>query len=319
MSLIILPRRKIIEPAPIAFVHKLRGMYRLRVRKADGRIRHDTGWFPNLITNQGLDYLYTNNQYLANCLVGTGNSAPANTDTTLNSQIAWVANNNGSAPPNGYSGSPPYYTYLNMSYEFGQGAAAGNLQEIGIGPDTSHCFSRALILNGVGSPTTLTILASEYLLVSYQLQLHSPTVDVTGSVTVSGTVCNYTLRASNVNTSWSMGGSNSYPDNMGIRNMQIYSDTTLQPVTGGPVGTFQGQANNGYVNGSYTTGQYYIDGTANFALTDCNLGSNNCALVTWGPRAGGFGQCQCIFGATIPKTSSQIMSLTFRQTWGRYP
>jgi hypothetical protein len=312
VSIIILPPKKRILriEEPLDFKFRVRGLYRCEVRGPDGRLRKDTGWFSNLITNQGLDFLYQQRTPPAQCAVGTGNSTPANTDTQLNAQIAATsvastAIGNGGTTPN-------FYGFTTYTYQFGQGAAAGNLQEIGVGlPATPvSLFSRALILNGSGSPTTLTILADEFLTVTYQLQLYNPTSDVTGSVTVSGTVCNFTLRAANANSSsW-------YGDQMGMDTMTLYSDTSLQPITGALVGTQQGGANS-ITYGSYSPGQYYIDSNAQWPLTSANGGANNSAMCTFGQATQRAGACQIIFGATIPKNNTQLLNLTMRQSWGR--
>jgi hypothetical protein len=318
MTMIYVPHRELWKPDPIEIPYRVRGMYRLRVRGPDRKVRKDTGWFPNLITNQGLDWLYTNGGYFNNFMVGTANTAPANTDTTLAAQIAFIGLSNPQSPSNGNSGTPPYYGYINLFGEFPQGAAAGNLQEIGLGPSSTGVFSRALIVNNVGVPTTLTVLANEFLDVSYQLQLYVPTVDVTGSVTVAGTVCNYTLRAADAaGGSWNQGNFNNYPGLFGMANVTLYSDVALPAITGVPSGVSQGGASS-IAHGSYTAGQYYIDATASFGLGAGNGGLNNLALCHFG-RVGNMGACSCLFGATIPKTSSQLMTLSFRQTWGRYP
>lgn len=74
----------------------LAGRYQLVVGKldADGNdvpgSRHvAVPWFGNLITNGGLDQLGSEAPYtdmLAYCRIGTGNTAPSNTDTGLVSQ-----------------------------------------------------------------------------------------------------------------------------------------------------------------------------------------------------------------------------------------
>jgi hypothetical protein len=317
MNRIILPpERRVIVP-PIELKYRVRGMFRLKVRRADGSLRKDTGWFPNLITNQGLDFLFTNTGYLGSCFVGTGNTTPAFTDTQLVAQVGGPGGGTGGqSPNNGNSGTPPYFGFLNMSYAFAQGAAAGNLQEIGIGNGSTQLFSRALILNSSGVPTTLTILSNEFLDVGYQLQLFVPTSDVTGSVTVSGTVCNYTMRAANAaGLQWGNGLFGNYPDGMGNARPFIFNDTSLQPITGALVGAAQGSPSTS-VNGSYTTGQFFVDTTSTYDFTQCNGGANNSAMLAFG-RVGSMGSAQIIFGATIPKTSSQVMTLTFRQSWAR--
>ena len=60
---------------------------------------------------------------------------------------------------------------------------------------------RALILDGGGSPTTLTILSDETLDVTYTIRVYPPTTDVTGSITLDGVSYGYTIRPCNVSTS----------------------------------------------------------------------------------------------------------------------
>lgn len=317
MTMIYVPHRKLWKPDPIELPFKVRGKFRLQTFGPDRKLRKDTGWFPNLIVNHGLDALVANANYLEYCAVGTGNSTPINTDTTLDAQIAYTGSNGGTGPNN--SGASPYYGYCNVTYQFAQGAAAGNLQEVGILANSSTaCFSRALILNNVGAPTTLTVLSNEFLTVSYTLELYVPTVDVSGTVVVAGTTCNYTLRAAQAATQWNLAG-NAGQDVFGMKSMALYADTTLQPITGALLTPNASSTQDSIAQGTYTAGQYYLDGTATFGLGKGNSGNNNSAMIGFGQTYGQMGSVQCIFGATIPKTSSQIMTLTFRQTWGRYP
>ena len=79
----------------------LQGEYRLVINRQDGS-QQDTGWFPNLILNQGLDRLGlgTNPYYsiIRYAHVGSGTTAPAATQTGLvtfvaaadNSYRAWL-------------------------------------------------------------------------------------------------------------------------------------------------------------------------------------------------------------------------------------
>ena len=46
---------------------------------------------------------------------------------------------------------------------------------------------------------------------------------------------------------------------------------------------------------------------------------NSNVPIDFGNPFGGMGAAQIIFGTTIPKTGTQVMTLTFRQTWARYP
>ena len=65
-------------------------------------------WFSNLIVNQGLDRFGANASFLNYCRVGTGNTAPSNTDTNLVSQVwstATIQTTNGTT-----TASSPYYS-----------------------------------------------------------------------------------------------------------------------------------------------------------------------------------------------------------------
>ena len=45
-------------------------------------------WFPNIITDQGLDRMGDNNDWMSACQVGTGNTTPTALDTGLVARIA---------------------------------------------------------------------------------------------------------------------------------------------------------------------------------------------------------------------------------------
>ncbi len=91
--------------------------------------------------------------YMSTCMVGSGNAAPAETDTALQARASTsninVQSNN--------SNVSPRYGWRRRTFRFAAGAAAGNLSEVGVGWTTTAVFSRALILDGSGNPTTITV------------------------------------------------------------------------------------------------------------------------------------------------------------------
>lgn len=160
----------------------VKGYYRIqKLRK--GEVVYDSGDFPNLITNSGLNYLAASTGWLSTCRVGTGTTAPAFTDANLETEIASVTN------ANNYDGTTTrtvfntdaigsiYYTANRRTYNFAEGAAVGNISEVAIGPSTGNVFSRALIVDGAGNPTTITLLADESLRVFHELRLYPPVGD----------------------------------------------------------------------------------------------------------------------------------------------
>src|SRR5690606_4774599 len=68
---------------------------------------------------------------------------------------------------------------ITVSHQFGQGQAAGNLSEIGIQHTSTSgpLWSRALILDGQGNPTTITVLPDDFLTCYYTLRIMIPKED----------------------------------------------------------------------------------------------------------------------------------------------
>lgn len=311
--------KNIVIPAKIGVA----GLYRVQVRRPDNSVRVDTGWFNNLITDQGIEYLGATAGYLAACQVGTGNSAPNVADTGLATYLA------GSSTIHSTSlaaqGSSPYYVARTNTYRFAAGVATGNISEVGIGTATtgSVLFSRALILDGGGSPTTITVLADEVLDVTYQLRVYPPTGDVTPAVTDSGpagTEHTFTVRAARVTTAtdngngWGISQTGSIPGgNPGSGSTRAYNGA-IGAITGSPAGTSDSATST--TVSTYVAASDEIFQTSTFGLDDGNLSGGITALEwTFGRGAGGCWQAGV--SPAIPKTASETLSITTKVTWSR--
>ena len=170
---------------------ELSGHYKLEVRR-HGELIHDTGWFDNLITDTGLNAIGEAVDIGRYAMVGTGNSIPANSNTHLESQVAYSDNNtNGSSSAYGVETAAPRYGWSRLTCPFAQGAVVGNIAEVGIGWATTSVFSRSLV-----SPA-ISIIAIDQLTVVYELRMYLPTVDVTGTVAIGSETYNYTIRPIN--------------------------------------------------------------------------------------------------------------------------
>lgn len=295
------------------------GRYRIDAIKvdADGNEisrREVSPWFDNLITNSGLDMLGTNNvQFMSFCRVGSGSTAPANTDTTLVAQVAATSTTTASVAF-GANGSSPYYKYVRTIYRFSAGAAAGNLSEVGVGPaSTGNLFSRSLIKDGSGNPTTITILSDEILDVTYEFRLYQDTDDVVNNITVNSVDYTLTTRASSVAVGY---GSPVYMqngdycarwDNSGVT---AYTGT-IGAITGTPSGTNLGTSS-GSAHQGYTTGNYYRDSQCTFAVGTAT--GTIAAICTNGYVL----QWQTGISPAIVKTSAQQLRITGRVAWSRY-
>ena len=308
---------------------KVCGFYKLdAVKIVDGEEikRPLTGWFPNLITNSGLDSIASGWSYIYRCVVGTGSSSPNATDIALVNQVAATASI--IAQENEVNSTSPYYRRYVKVYRFGEGVAAGNLSEVGITDSSSPhtLFSRALILDDFGDPTTITVLSDEYLDVTYEFRFYPQESDVTGSVTFTGNLggtYNYTLRPARIGSLVGQFGSahTRYPPGMDNRRAQYYSTNALCHSYDGDIGLITDNSPSGTalaipynrLSVAYTNGTYTQTLTMQADPTDWNHATGiKSVAVHWGHNL-----WQISFTPPIPKTADDVLSLTFSHTWAR--
>lgn len=323
------PRCKIIEPRrELTLVNnRLSGWFKMEAVKRNGQRRLLADWFPNLITDQGLDYIGSNSSMLARCAVGTGSTPPDVSDTTLGVEVAVTSTIQSNSTGN--SGAPDYYGYREITYRFSQGAAAGNLSEVGVGSNIGSpmpVFSRALILDGEGSPTTITVQEDEYLDVTYQLRNYPVLTDEedTVSLNIGGTPTNHdlTIRAAHagVTDRWASGlgshtGGCSTSTSGTAASTQAFNGS-LGAITGQPSGT------NAIVSSaslqSYTSNNHYRDTIYTWGLTAANLSGGISAFLLKLGAGGGWGAYQFEIDPVLNKDNTKVLSLTFRHSWERY-
>lgn len=304
--------RAVILPGPRFGV---RGRYKLEaVNVGDGR-RRFLADFPNLITDVGLERIAvaSSPNYLQNCYVGSGNTAPAFGDTALVALVASTATLQASTLT--MQPSSPYFSTRANTYRFAQGAAAGNLAEIGIGNTSTNLFSRALILDGVGAPTTITVLSTEFLDCTYTFECIVPLTDVTGSVTIAAVSYAYTLRAAN-STAGNVWGSSAAGTPATPQGLSVYSGA-IGAITSSPGGTISN--NDSAVVAAYTPGSHVLQITGTWGLNSANFGAGGitAALLSTSNSVNGLGQYQWSFTPFIPKDATKILTLTATNAWAR--
>jgi hypothetical protein len=344
MSRIWVPKVKILEPnKTIELRPKLdrnsRGRFAPRQRSLIGgrfrlfatRIgsstpRPLTGWFHNLIVTQALNRIGSDSDdpgLFGACAVGTGNTAPAAGDTALQAQVA-ITTTLASSSSSILSISP--YTYSRYAtYRFSPGMGPVNIAEVGVGRDvtgTLSVSSRALILDGGGSPTTVAVDADEYLDVAYEIQHHPFLVDIEDTVNIAGESRDITVRWSNVTSSngWSNGNkgpggglSTAFPG-------QLYSGV-IGAITGAPAGSAssQGEATNApYSNDSF---QKACDVLWGITLGNY-VGGIPAVRIQTGTRmdifpGATFGAMQIGIDPPIMKELGDILTLNFNTSWDK--
>ena len=220
---------------------KCEGFISLAVGKTIDNPRYKTE-FKNLIVDQGLNNAASTaiNTLVTRCGVGSSYDIPTTSDTTLGQQV-------GSYTPivtstyNHSSGNPVWYTYGRHTYTFPAGSVTGDLREIGFFDSSGNMFSHALLKDGAGNPTTVTVLADEQLFVTYEVRKYPVETDQTGTfvLAINGvdTSFAYTARPALINTNTSSTywyGSHQ----LGVdTNIVAYESQALGTVTGTPTGT----------------------------------------------------------------------------------
>lgn len=297
------------------------GKYKLTAIRPDGTERPLTGWFDNLILDSGLNYKgsYTGSpasggDFIVACQVGTGTSTPTTTQTSLDNRVMGTTST--ASTSSGAQGTAPYYGYYIKTYRFAAAVTNYNLTEVGVGSASTGgtLVSRALILDGVGAPTTVTLLTGEILDVSYELRLYPGLVagDYTQSgININGTSTTIVSRAASVTSStwgnyivYGMSSTASF-------NCTLYSGS-LGAITTIPSGTSYGLSAADSI-GSYSAGSYSQSATFVAGLTEANpVGGITAASITTA-----VGVYQYSFSPAIMKDNTMTLSLTFNFSWAR--
>lgn len=285
----------------------LKGRYKLQVKKA-GKILRESGWSDNLITDLGLNLIASSySTFMRYCHVGDGNTAPANSDTAL---AGFVAGADGNSGVDASLDTTNRYAIVSKTYTFSNGAAAGNIAEVGVGSAASGTvlFSRALVLDTQKNPTTITVQSDEDLVVIYELWIKQPTGDFTD--TVGGK--NITIRACNVdstasNNSWgavSIDAAGMYPGALAYA-----YDGVIGAITGMPSGT-SGSTSLKVVD-DYVADSHERTCTFTFGVSSANFAIKS---FLW---KFGISAWQMEIDTTITKNNTQTFKLGVRISWSR--
>jgi hypothetical protein len=320
MSNIIVPRREIVLPE-INLNVGMKGFMRLRLwNKFSGKVRVDTGWFPNKILDSGRNNMVTQSSWLTHCHVGTDSTVPQATDTGLLGFVAQTSTV--SETSYGAQASTPYYGWRRKTFRFAVGAGHGgeNLSEVGVGWGTAGAvlISRALIVDGGGTPTTVTPLADEILDVTYEFRYYPPLIDVNGTVTLNSVVYDTVTRASEVNSSsaWALRIGESISQYSVVSSDWSAYDGDIGTLIQAPSGTSAACDNADQYNFSYSNNSYELKMGSTCGTTGWNLGSGIRSLRMKSTA----GNYQTQFNAQsdssrIPKDSNFTMVMVWKISW----
>lgn len=276
--------------------------------------------FRNLITNAGMNSVvtkpfFTNGGGTQYCGVGTGNTAPADTDTTLVTEKEVRAIQTGFSNSNiSYVAGPPDYYENSVQYLFTEAQVNGNLTEVGFfdAAAAGTMFARQLFKDELGTPTTVTKTSSDQLRITYKVRIYPPAADVvSNAVDISGSSYDITVRPIRVSTSeWYPLFSNLFPS---LINQSVLAYSAALPTrtsSGFPSGLL-GSASSAVAD-AYVSGNFFVTGTAKWEPA---AGNGNISLI-------GFRNNMLIFGIgvspAIPKINTKRLTINTKFSWARH-
>ena len=288
------------------------GFYRIWKKRPGQPRKLVRDWFCNLLLDAGLDrYMGSIGGFASYAYIGAGNTPPAVGNTNMESLLG--VSSGGPSTTSGRINESPYYAYDRKTFTFPAGTGTGNIAEVGVGwsgtTPSGSLFSRALIVDAEGSPTTIAKLADEQLDVEYEFRVYPPLSDVTGTVSGYG----YTLRAANLGVSGGTSGNWTASANGGTANTFRAYTGVIGANTGIPAGTVYNTApsTNGVL--AYTNGTFFRDHQWTYSASQANL-SGGIKSLSWGH---GPAVMQIEFGAAIDKTATRTVRFTSRLTLAR--
>lgn len=297
----------------------MKGRFRLEVRDAATlELTRKPLEFDNLILDAGLERLGTQATPWRYAHVGSSSVAPNVSQTTLLAPIA-VTPESGDGSTGPTPEPPDYVTTLVHYFRFGVGAAAGNLSEVGVGNSGlgGVLFSRALIVDEEGDPTTITVLPTEILDVYWYLELYPSVEDSVFPITIGGIERQCTARWVSI-TNWTngnywsgymggVGGTSGGTDRCYLYTTGLFP-ITQQGIPGGYIGYDTSRS-----VAPYFAGSLYRDVIFVYAP-----GNSTGAIRTLYTVQRKYGAQQIEFDPPIQKQATETLTLTLRFGWGRY-
>lgn len=186
----------------ITSTHKrgFKGIFSAKVLKADGSEKRFLNAEKTLKSGQPIGNLLLDNFFervismndpvaFMSVRVGTGSTTPAVSQSALANQMtllsgSWpVANPNFGVKVPSFIESGKLKASVSVTFNFALGQLSGNISELGVNMTSTGTASntlvhaRALVVDGGGNPTTITVDATEQLILTYTLAMEADAAD----------------------------------------------------------------------------------------------------------------------------------------------
>jgi len=289
----------------------LKGTY--KITKGRGNKASSSIEVPNIITNYGLNAIGQGRADLRYFCLGRGNTPSKPEMTSLEN---YITGSQEASSERIYSNISikPYWVRREFYYRFPEGSLEGDFSEIGIGgqdaaQNGSNVFSRALIRDLNGNPTTITVLPDEWLDVHYFLTYYLPSEDVVGSFVLNGKTHFYTVRPAELDSQGTRWTPSNRPNSAVNRAFIYEGDIRTERESPLPPSEEVHVSNDTYVQDSFakTATIKVFPGKGNF--------DNGIKGILF--RTGMSSAYQIGFDPPIKKTDIQTITFKVKHSWGR--
>lgn len=283
-----------------------KGEIGFKVTKPSGEVIYtnlDTQLSKNLLLDSFFTEIVNNESFLAgnvNIHVGTGTTAPAVGDTTLENKLADITASRIILAPEDLTTDFKYT--VNYVASFPTGAVVGNVAEVGANffNNTDVVHSRGLIKDLVGNPTTIPVTVNDSLEIQYKFSATVSKTDIQSVINVGGTDTTITLRVG---------------DNFDFTDIDLFKDARFYETF-----TLDTAGNSGIGGGDSVdiSPAYSVDGTTKKGTYTLNTLVGNFASGIQGISTdlGGINY-QVEFNPALNKQNTTTFTLVFNKTFQR--
>ena len=219
----------------IEYGAKISGSFEIKVFR-DGAVIKRLGRNKNLILSSQMASLGLLGTYLH---VGSGSTPPAFSDTSLVNWVAAKQSTGGWAEVSSSLVGDNYEREDKLEHQFNVGAVIGNISELGLSLSISQATNldtRALLKDDIGDPTTISVGASDQLVVTYFIKKQINMLPTITSSLLNGVTIDYTIRPC-ISANGKAGSRAAFPSSIYLESSGMYmtvNDTnrvSIDPVT----------------------------------------------------------------------------------------
>lgn len=307
----------------------IRGFFKWELKRAGKVIRDSGGFYPNLITNIGMDRLGIGPDpltFMNQAKVGTSPVAPTFADAGCTTPIGpYVIHDTETAPT--YVAGPPEYWRKTYTYKWVEAQSNGNLTEIALHMVSAGTpvFAHQLFKDALGNPTVIVKTNLDQLFVTYEWRIYIPAADVNSVVSISGVNYDVTARPCNTTSAdaWGNLTLNGPADATSIRGNSGESNVLVARVASPNVNNIFNTDASDLSRTLYVNGNYYVENKYVWDIAQANYptGIGLIAISSAGGSVNPSGNYYqfCFVTTKLPKTNVKKLTLFIRRSWVRYP